>query len=330
MPVGIGIFGAVIAFYCIYGGMRSVVMTDFIQGIICTVVVIGGICFVLQARFDGIGAMFQQVSLVKPELLKISAPHYFIGICLASAFGAYCWPEIFNRIFLSRSSKDVKIIARYAPFITVLLTFLLVTLGIGGALLPDISADLGSAEAGFLTVFEDVGGPIMLAFAAIVIIAAEMSSVDSQLTVMGTIFAKNIIGIFKKDDMDDKKVVLISRWFILLYICLIWYLSIGDTGALYKYAVVSYEFLASLFPVIILGILWRRGNAVASWASIIGGWIVCSTLQLWPELQGTFGGFGAGFTGAVVSIALYFIVGLTTAQDARIQRLFEEVEAFRE
>ncbi|MCF8070178.1 MAG: sodium:solute symporter family protein [Desulfobacterales bacterium] len=330
MPVGIGIFGAVIAFYCIYGGMRSVVMTDFIQGIICTIVVLGGIYAVLQSKFGGIGPMYQQVFEFNPDLLKISAPNYFIGISIASALGAYCWPEIFNRIFLSRSAKDVKVVAKFAPVICILLVALVVSMAIGGALLPSITADLASAESGFLIMFEEFGGPIMLAFAAIVIIAAEMSSVDSQLTVMGTIFAKNIVGTLKKDGLSDKKTVSVSRWFILIYMALIWYLSIGDTGALYKYAVISYEFLATLFPAIIIGILWRRGNAMASWVSIIGGWAVCSILQLWPELQGSFGGFGAGFTGAVTAIIIYFIVGFVSAEDTRISDLFEEVDAFKE
>ncbi len=330
MPVGIGIFAAIIAFYCVYGGMRSVVLTDFIQGILCTIVVLGGMLIVLQVKFGGMGDMFQQVLKEKPALLTISNPHYFIGICVASSLGAYCWPEIFNRIFLARGSRDVKIIGRIAPIVVLLLGFLLVAMGIGGGLLSSVNVDLASAESGFLIMFEEVGGPLMLAFAAIIIIAAEMSSIDSQLTVMGTIFSNNIIAAFKKDGLSEEKVVSISRWFIVLYMILIWFFSIGDIGALYKYAVVSYEFLASLFPAIIIGILWRRGNTMAAWVSIIGGSVVCGILQLWPDLQATFGGFGAGFSGAVVAIVLYFVVGFATPEDERIAGLFAEVETYKE
>jgi SSS family solute:Na+ symporter len=98
MPVGIGIFAAIIAFYCVYGGMRSVVLTDFIQGLLCTVVVLGGMLLVIQVKFGGIGDMFQLALKEKPALLAISNPNYFIGICIVSSMGAYCWPEIFNRI----------------------------------------------------------------------------------------------------------------------------------------------------------------------------------------------------------------------------------------
>ena len=105
---------------------------------------------------------------------------------------------------------------------------------------------------------------------------------------------------------------------------------LGDIGALYKYAVVSYEFLASLFPAIIIGIVWKRGNAIASWASIIGGSIVCGILQIWPDLQATFGGFGAGFTGAVVAVILYVVIGFASPEDERVAGLFVEVENYKE
>lgn len=325
-----GIFAAIIAIYCIYGGMRSVVVTDFFQGIVCVVVVIGGIIAAIYLKFGGIGPMFQQVLAQRPEMLVIEDTKYWTSIIIASSLGAYCWLEIFNRIFLARSVRDLKIIARVAPVLGVAAYFLVGILGIGGSILASVNADLAAAEGGFLTIFSEVGGPIMLAFAAIIIIAAEMSSIDSQLATGGVVLARNAVAEFKRGGLSEVQTVKLSRWIIGIWMIIVYFLSIGDLPALIVFAIVSYEFLAAMFPTIIIGALWKRGTAKACWASMAVGWIVCAILSMWPATQGWFGGWGAGITGAFFAIIVYFAVSLASPKDEKIEALFAEVEAYKE
>jgi len=306
------IFAAIIAIYCIYGGMRSVVVTDFFQGIIAVVVVIGGIIAAIYLKFGGIGPMFQQVLAQRPEMLVIEDTKYWTSIIVASALGAYCWLEIFNRIFLARSVRDLKIIARGAPILGGGIYFLVGILGVGGSILASVNGDLAAAESGFLTIFSEIGGPILLASAAIIIIAAEMSSIDSQLATGGVVLARNAVGEFKKGGLSEVQTVKLSRWIIGIWMVIVYFLSIGDLPALITFAIVTYEFLAAMFPTIIIGTLWKRGTAKASWASLAVGWIVCGILQIWPVTQVWFGGWGAGITGAFFALIVYFAVSLAS------------------
>lgn len=330
MPVAIGVFAIIISFYCIYGGMRSVVVTDFIQGLICTVIVTVGIISVLYIKFDGIGPMFQRVMAEKPDFLTVIDTKYMLSIIVSGTLGAYCFPEIFNRIFLARSVRDVKMTVRLSPIIMFISIFLVITLGLGGSLMSSINASVETAEAGFLTIFADAGGPLLLAFAAIVIIAAEMSSIDSQMTVMGTIFAINIVGPLKKGGLSDEGKVTISRWFIGIWTLAMFIITFFDLPMLITYAIVTYEFLSILFPTIILSILWRRGNTSAAFASIIAGWSVCGAMQIWPSVMAMAGGWGAGFCGAVTSTLIYIIIAFLTPVEERVSKLFDEVDAYNE
>jgi len=327
---GMAIFAIAITAYCVYGGMRSVVVTDFFQGIICVVVVIGGIIACIYAKFGGIGPMFQQVLAQRPEMLVIEDTKYWTSIIVASFLGAYCWLEIFNRIFLAKSVRDLKIIARGAPILVGTVYFLVGILGIGGSILASVNVDLAAAESGFLTIFSEVGGPVLLAFAAIIIIAAEMSSIDSQIATAGVVLARNAVNEFKRTKLTEDRVVKLSRWIIGIWMVMVYFLSIGELPALIVIAIVTYEFLATMFPTIIIGALWKRGTAKACWASMAVGWIVCGILQISPVTQAWFGGWGAGITGAFFAIIVYFAVSLASPKDEKVEALFAEVEAYKE
>jgi len=328
--VSMGLFAALIAFYCIYGGMRSVVVTDFVQGLICSVIVIGGIVLVINMKFGGLGEMFQQVYKEKPDFLTINDPKYLISILIPCTLSVYCWPELFNRIFLAKSARDLKMVARLAPVLVFISVFLLITMGIGGSIVPSINSDWVPAEGGFLTLFSEVGGPVFLAFACIVIIAAEMSSVDSQITAMGTIFAINLVGPARKKKLSDESVVKLIRWFICIWMVIVYFISLQDHPSLITYSIVTAEILVVLFPTIIIGTLWSRGNARASWASIIVGLVVCGVLMVWPKTQDWLGGWGAGLTGLVFSMTAYFGVALASKPDERVESLFKDVENYKE
>ena len=329
-PIGMAIFAVLIAIYCIYGGMRSVVLTDFFQGIISVVVVIIGIIAVFQVKFGGLGQMFQDVYRQSPELLVVEDTKFWTSIIIPSALAVYCFVEIFNRIFLAKNVRHLKIIVRGAPLLVGTIYVLVALLGIGGSLLPSVNADLASAESGFFTMFNDVGGPLMLAFAAIVVIAAEMSSVDSQIATGAIVVARNIIGELKKEEISDEKIIKISRIVIAIWMVVVYCLSILDLPALIVFAYVSYEFLLTLFPTVILGIMWKKGTTKACWASIAVGWALTGALSIWTPLQGYFGGWGPGITGGFFAFLVYIIISLSSKEKEWVVSLFDEVNAYKE
>ena len=328
--VSIAFFTVVVGLYCIYGGMRSVVVTDFFQGLISVVVVLGGVLAAVHIKFDGFGGMFEQLLAQKPEMLAINDVKVWTNIVLVSVLGSYCWLEIFNRIFVANGVRDIKILAFIAPAFMFILNYAIMLLGIGGSLLPSVSADVAAAESGFFTIFSEIGGPILLAFAGIVAIAAEMSSVDSQITTGGVVIARNVIGACKKGGLTDEQVVKYTRWIIGIWMVICYFLTIQELPQLIHFAVVSYEFLAPMFATIIIGIVWRRPTAKACWASLIVGWITCTVLQLSSATHEFLGSWGAGLTGAFFAVIVYYAVALFSKKSEEVDALFDEVEKYRE
>ena len=332
--VGILLIGVFVLWYIIRGGMRSVVVTDFIQGIFSVVIVLGGVIFVAEKLFGGFGEILREVERTAPELLVIDGSTYWSGIILASAIGAYCWLEIFNRIFIAESVRELKLVARGAPIIATVVSLLLYTLAMGGIFYKGGITDQAGAESAFLTFFLDAGGPAMLAFAAIVIIAAEMSSVDSQLTALGVVIGRNVVEKIHGRAYSDKALVQISRWSILIWSAIAIFLSMGDLPFLITIAIKTYEMLTSLFPAIIIGAFWKRANRYAVWAGIVVGFTVSIWMSYTPDfiagLPGYLGGWPAGMYGFAANLIVFLIVALATKPEPNVSELFDEVDTYED
>jgi cation/acetate symporter len=88
---------------------------------------------------------------------------------------------------------------------------------------------------------------------------------------------------------------------------------------------------ASFFPIVLLGIFWKRANGPGAIAGIIGGLVVCIFYMVLNYLDPTFNilgisHLGAGLFGLLVNFALTIGVSLATkAPSAEIQRLVESL-----
>ncbi len=324
IPFNVGIVIAVIFIlsYTLKGGQKGVVTSDFIQGI---VMIFGSITviFILAGKvFGGFAPMLQRVAAERPELLTISDAPSWSSVILVGVIGSYCWMEIFNRMFVARSARELKLSTAGAPILGAGMYLTLLILGIGASLLPEIVAD---PEAGFLTMSKMVGGPIMLGLVGIIILAAEISSTDSGLVTGGVVIANTILKRLRPD-MTDRQLVKTSRIVIVVEACLAGGLAMLELPMLMNIAIFTFEHIVHVFPTAILGILWHRGNRKAAWAGLLTGLPVTVLLGLYPEWSAAhFGTWAPGILGLVVNIVVYVVVSLFSKPESYVEELFEEV-----
>ncbi len=321
--VGMTVGVLLILAYVSYGGQRTVVTVDFLQGIVSVVLVIGGITFVAYKLFGGYGPIFQVLVAERPDHLIVTDMPYWSSIILAGIIGSYCWLEIFNRIFLAKNTREVRKVAAGAPVILVIFCFTLLTLSAAGSLIPEVAAD---PEAGFLIMFNMAGGPILLAMAAIVIIAGEMSSLDSQLATNSVVVANNFVKPFKPD-MTDKQMIRVMRIAAAAFVISSLFLAMMELPALVYLAIFTYENLVHMFPAIILGALWKRGNTTAALAGICVGIPITVYFTFFPDHLAAFvGSWQPGIVGFAVNVTIYVVVSLLSKPDPRVEALFDELE----
>jgi SSS family solute:Na+ symporter len=108
------------------------------------------------------------------------------------------------------------------------------------------------------------------------VLAAIMSSLDSQFICLGSIFTNDIVAHYiRHDNLTDRRKVLIGRGFIVAVVVLSYALSqwLAKTSV-FALGVWCFSGFASLAPLIFGALYWRRMTRAGAYACIIASAVV--------------------------------------------------------
>ena len=113
--------------------------------------------------------------------------------------------------------------------------------------------------------------PVLAGFLTAGILAAIMSSLDSQFLCVGTMFTTDIVTHYAgKDKYSDKQIVVIARIFIVAIVALTYAFSLFEPRRVFTLGVWCFSGFSSLFPLIFASLYWKRMTKAGAYASIIG------------------------------------------------------------
>ena len=120
-------------------------------------------------------------------------------------------------------------------------------------------------------------GPLMAGLLTAGILAAIMSSLDSQFLCVGTMFTTDIVSHYAgKDRFTDKQLITIARVFIVLIVALTYLFSLFEPRRVFTLGVWCFSGFSSLFPLILASLYWKRLTKLGAYAAILaaaGSWI---------------------------------------------------------
>ena len=120
-------------------------------------------------------------------------------------------------------------------------------------------------------------GDVLSGFLTAGILAAIMSSLDSQFLCIGTIFTEDIaIHYGGKDRFTDKQIVLMARTFIVLIVAVTYCFSLLEVRRVFTLGVWTFSGFASLFPLIFAALYWNRLSKLGAYACVLaatGVWV---------------------------------------------------------
>jgi SSS family solute:Na+ symporter len=112
--------------------------------------------------------------------------------------------------------------------------------------------------------------PILGGFLSAGILAAIMSSLDSQFLCIGTMFTEDIVVHYgSKNRFTDRQVVMMARGFIIAIVLLTYFFSLFEPRGVFTLGVWCFSGFASLFPLIFATIYWKRLTKMGAYASIL-------------------------------------------------------------
>lgn len=241
--------------YTLFGGLKAVIATDFLQALIIIIGVVA-IAFLLIDNV-GLDTIHTQLSAEQPKLLDVLFPAAIMFLFNNIFFGL---GEIFHsNVWWSRALAFKKQVA-FKAFLLGGLLWLPIPIVTGFIALagPQLGIFPPSADMIGPAVAADVLGTLGAVVVFIVVFSALASSLDSLLAATSDLITQDIYHKHLKRDADDHQLLRFNRYTIIGLGVFTWLLclpKIATLGALLNFAG---AFVASTIFPIMLGLYNRK------------------------------------------------------------------------
>jgi sodium/proline symporter len=318
-----------ILLYTALGGFFAVSWTDTLQGALMFVALVAATVtgVWLLGGFGGAGSAIERQD---PKLLSVwtggdGKAIGAVGIIslLAWGLGYFGQPHILARFMALREPKQMQRAMTIALVWVVVCLTAAVGVGMLGAAYLDLSlAGQGEAEHVFIHLVQALFHPVIAGVCLAAILAAVMSTADSQLLVASSAVAEDFYKRFVHRDASQSELVWLGRESVVaISLLALWVASDEDSAVLGLVSDAWAGFGAAFGPVLVMSLLWggmTRAGALSG--MVVGGgvvifWIVVPQLQAagylgGPPASGVFDLYAMvpGF-----ALALATIVGVSLA-----------------
>ena len=275
---GVLIALSAIAIYTIIGGIRAIVWTDILQGVLFGGLMIIGAVLV----FNEAGAEAYRTSIeINHKAFNFNPDNFGSPLSLAIiwTFGYILLPHMWQRIYMAKSAealtKSIVIGTVLALILIVIPSLIMGTLGIG------IFENLQDSDKLVPTIFKDLA-PTLLPLLMLATFAAGMSTVDSQMLSASSIFVKDIISPIAKKSIPKEKERLIGRIFVLTFVFLLGYLAMKpeNQGSIILLASKGTGIALLLLVPLIGPIAWTKASKYGGLMALIIGLFIMLVLEL--------------------------------------------------
>ena len=154
------------------------------------------------------------------------------------------------------------------------------------------------------------------------ILAASMSTADSQLLAASSAVSQDIYKGLIKKDAGEKEVLNISRFVVFLIALIALFLSLNPNSSIFGLVSFAWSGFGGTFgPLVILALYWKRTTAPGAIAGLICGGV---TDVAWHYLHGGIFDLYEIVPAFVICFVVTVIVSLFTKQDAEVAAKFDE------
>lgn len=326
---GLAIGLVVILCYTITGGYTAVCTTDFLQGslifiafIVSTLIVV----FSIGGVGDSINVFKNFQELAGTELKAFDG----MGIISALAWGLgyFGMPHIIVRFMGIRSNSEVGK-ARRIGIIWMIISYigaiLIGTLGTVYLKKFGITLDSDSAETVFSETMKNMYPAFIAGIFLCAILAASMSTADSQLLAASSAVSQDIFKGLIKKNAEEKEVMIISRFTVFLIALIALLLSLNPKSSIFNLVSFAWSGFGGTFgPLILLSLYWKRTTAPGAIAGLICGGITDVVWHYIPASVAKIFGLYEILPAFIVCLVVTVVVSLLTKPDAEVLTKFEE------
>ena len=329
--VGMIIAAVIVIVYTLLGGFNAVCWTDFFQGLLMLVALM---FLPIAALFVMNGGNFEALGVVTtPEnYYNLLASGTFdwesIAVILSGlgwGLGYFGMPHILVRYISIKNEKEMRKSQIVGSSWTTIICIMSAVVGLVaheffGSAVTDANSSLVFVELARYLVPGLLAGILISA-----IIAASMSTADSQLLASSSAFASDIYKAQINKKATDKQMLMVGR----IVVCVVSAVALGialmpGTGGIMGLVSNAWSIFGSSFgPAILLSLYFKKFNYKGAVAGIITGFAVS---VLWLIFLTNVTGLYEIIPGFILSLIVSIVVSkLTGGAEKEVEELFDEV-----
>lgn len=334
LPAAIVIGVIITISYTIMGGYKAVCWADFVQAILMVICVAAvPIAAIYTMGWGNITAGWEALDIEGFTNLFYDSGQPITIIALVSALawglGYFGMPHIVIRYMSIRNPNEIKVARRVSlVWIVIALGSVILFALIGRVFIAGTPGVDYNEENIFLLMSSALFSPFVCGIMFAAILAAIMSTVDSQLLVATSSITNDIMAKSKNNKYSDKQLGWVSRVVVILISIVAALLALYGSENIM--GLVSYAwsgFGAAFGPLMILSLFWKRMNLQGAMASMIVGF---ATVILWETFM-DFTGLYSLLPGFIFAFIAGVVVALLTPPPSeRIQEEFDEAQVYEE
>ncbi|EGQ9937910.1 sodium/proline symporter PutP [Vibrio vulnificus] len=317
--------------YTLFGGFLAVSWTDLVQGLLMAAALMIVPIAVMEGGF---GQLATDMHNINPDLLTLwndakGEPLSAIAIIslVAWGLGYFGQPHILARFKASRTNRELGTARRIAVGWTALSMAGAILVGLVGLVWVNghPGTELADGEKIFMLLVNTVFHPVIAGILLAAILAAVMSTADSQLLVSSSALAEDFYKQVIKPDASSQEIVMVGRIGVVVISIIALILAMTPDSSVL--GLVSYAwagFGAAFGPAVVLSLYWKGMNRNGALAGILIGGI---TIVVWKQLTGGWFDVYEIVPGIIFStIAIVGVSKLTGGADNTVLEQHREFE----
>ena len=260
------IAAVIIIAYTFLGGFSAVCWTDFFQGLLMLGALLIAPIFALSLVKNG-GAAASEIS---ENFWNFTADWRDIVSGLGWGLGYFGMPHIIIRFMSIRSEKEV----RKSSVIGISWTLIILTFSvISGAIGRIFLGEIEDSSIVFITMVRRIFPALVSGILLSAILAAAMSTADSQLLASASAFASDVYKPIIRKNASDKEMLWVSRLVVLaISIIAVLIASNPNSGTIMNLVENAWGVFGAAFgPAIMLSLFWKRFTFAGAVAGIVSG-----------------------------------------------------------
>ncbi|WP_370753936.1 sodium:solute symporter family transporter [Megamonas funiformis] len=328
--VGIVVMGITVILYCMAGGIRSIMITDVIQGILMVATAV--VTFFVSLQLGGGLEVINQY-LADTDMSLLSHPgqnnsmpwQNYVSMIIMWSFFTIGQPHLFTKFF---TMKNYNVMFKAVLLGTLGMWFsatLIEWCGVTGRMsFPNLTG----TDTDFIVPLILQAGvhPVISSLMVAGIFSAGMSTVSGVLITSTSAVTRDLYQKIFNKEATDKDAFIMSRYVTVglgvLAICI----GIYKPSSIFQLVLFSFGGLGIWAAPILAGLYWKRATKVGAFASVIVGEIVY--ILLTTTFTSLTFGFNPLIVAWIIAMVVLIVVSLCTkpVSAETIRRHFDDLE----